>query len=429
MGDDLSRYAQALDYLFVRTAGPWRLGLERTAALLHEIGDPHRGLRIIHVAGTNGKGSVCAMLEAVLRGRGFRVAKYTSPHLIDFRERILIDGAPASEDAVVAFVDRWTPTIERLGATFFEATTAMAFSIIADAAPDVAIVEVGLGGRLDSTNVVDPMAAIVTNVGFDHTEYLGDTRDAIAREKAGIFKPDRAAIVGEADPRMRRVLAQLAAAARGAPRVEVADAWPVSRVRVGADGTAFTAGLRDAAVECRTSMIGAHQAANAATALAALGILPPPFATPAPDAAPLLTRARVPGRFQRWDRYIFDVAHNRDGAGVCAAALSAVAPSRPCVALVSVLRDKDWRGMLAALAPAVDSFVLTAAPTAPAPRAWDPAEAGRFAEERGWKVRVEPDFDRALDVVSREAATVLITGSFHTVGDAMSRLQVSPLAE
>jgi dihydrofolate synthase/folylpolyglutamate synthase len=421
VGHRLSAYRDALDFLFVRTTGQWRLGLERTQALLAELGDPQQSLRIIHVAGTNGKGSVCATLDAVLRQRGLRVARYTSPHLVDFRERFLIDGAPVSEAAVVQFIDQWTPTVERLGATFFEATTAMAFSLFAEAKPDVAIVEVGLGGRLDSTNVVDPVAAVVTSIGIDHTEYLGDTREAIAGEKAGIFKPGRPAIIGDRDPTIRALLAEHAQRAGATPIVAAGEAQEVT---VSAQGTAFELDGQ----QYLTPLVGRHQADNTAVALAALQSLPDDLRVTPAQAAPLLAAVRLPGRFQRHGRYLFDVAHNRDGAAVCAAGLRAVAPDRPVVAVLSVLGDKDWRGIMAELAPVVDRFILTTAPTSPASRSWDPAAVLRVATDKGWPAALERDFDHALARAASEGATVLITGSFHTVGDAMDRLQVSPLA-
>jgi dihydrofolate synthase/folylpolyglutamate synthase len=421
VGYRLSAYRDALDFLFVRTTGQWRLGLDRTRALLAELGNPEQQLRVVHIAGTNGKGSVCATLDAVLQQRGHRVARYTSPHLVDFRERFLIDGVPVDEAAVVQFIEQWTPTVERLGATFFEATTAMAFHLFAAAKPDVAIIEVGLGGRLDSTNVVDPLAAIVTSIGIDHTEFLGDSREAIAGEKAGIFKPGRPAVIGDRDPAIRQLLVEHAAAARAAPIVV---APTVDAVRVTAEGTAFLADGEPFV----TPLVGRHQADNTAVALAALEQLPEGLRVARGEAGPLLAAVRLPGRFQRHGRYLFDVAHNRDGAAVCAAGLRAVTPPRPVVAVLSVLGDKDWRGILTELAPVVDRFILTTAPTSPASRAWDPAAVLRVASEMGVPAALERDFDRALDRAAREGETVLITGSFHTVGDAMDRLQVSPLA-
>lgn len=381
---------------------------------------------MVHVGGTNGKGSVCATVEAVLRARGHRVAMYTSPHLIDFRERIVIDNRPASEAAIVEFIREWTPTVERTGATFFEATTAMAFSLFASAEPDVAVVEVGLGGRLDATNVVDPAVAVVTAIGIDHVEYLGDTTEAIAREKAGIFKPRRPAVIGEPDAAVRVLLREAAEAAGAVPVRDVHAAMPVSEVRVEADGTHFVVSPGGERITCRTPLLGAHQAHNAATAFLTLEAMPEAFAVGAAEASQLLAGVALPGRFHRRGRYVFDVAHNPAGAAVFAATLRAVAPPRPRTAVLSVLGDKDWRGMIAALRGEIDLFVLTTAPTSPASRAWDPAAVFRVAQEEGWAAVLERDFDAALARAAAHEGTIVITGSFHTVGDAMARLHVSP---
>jgi dihydrofolate synthase/folylpolyglutamate synthase len=429
VGDRLSAYRDALDYLFVRTTGQWRFGLERTRALLALLGNPHRDLQIIHVGGTNGKGSVCATLERVLRDRGFRVAKYTSPHLVDFRERMVVDGVAVAEQFIVEFIARWTPDIERLGATFFEATTAMALAYFAESRPDVTILEVGLGGRLDATNVVDPLLAIVTNVGIDHTEYLGDTREKIAGEKGGIFKRGRPALIGETDAAISELLASTARTAGATPIDIACDTAHVDHVSVAADGTRFRLVIDGEAHAGRTSLLGRHQALNAAVALRALALLPAPLATRHAEALASLPRVRLAGRFQRHGQFIFDVAHNMDGATVCASTVAEVGAARPCVALLSILRDKDWRGMLQALAPVVDRFVMTIAPTSPPSRAWDPVEARDEAMRCGWIADVEPDFGRALEHAGALGPTVLVTGSFHTVGDAMERLHVSPLAE
>ena len=179
MGDDLSvapgPYQEALQYLFARTTGKSKFGLERTRALLAALGNPQDRIPCFHVAGTNGKGSVCATLEALLRARGLRTAKYTSPHLVDFRERFVIDGVAVDPAYIVDFITTRTAAAERI-----EATTAMAFQYFAESGVDVAVIETGLGGRLDSTNVVRPLVAGVTSIGIDHVEYLGDTREAIA---------------------------------------------------------------------------------------------------------------------------------------------------------------------------------------------------------------------------------------------------------
>lgn len=425
MGDELGAYRRALDSLFARTTGKSKFGLERTEALLAALGNPHTRFDVFHVAGTNGKGSVCATLEAALRAQGLRVGKYTSPHLVDFRERFLVDGAAVDAEYVTRFIEQWTPTVERLGATFFEATTAMAFALFAEREIDVAVVEAGLGGRLDSTNVVKPVVAGVTSIGIDHTEYLGESREEIAREKAGIFKPGAAAVIGEREADISEQLVRMAHAAGSAPIVSVRERYAPTHIDLSAGGTRFTIAN---GVEWQTPLIGEHQAWNAATAVAMLDASGRRYALDVESLRNSLAQVRLPGRFHRVGGFIFDVAHNPDGAHVLARTLREVVPSRPICALLCVLADKDWRGVMQELSGVVDNFLLTMAPTAPASRAWNPAEALRYAQSNGWDAQVEEDFDRALARARTLGETVLITGSFHTVGDAMVRLQVDPIA-
>jgi dihydrofolate synthase / folylpolyglutamate synthase len=400
------------------------------AALLDALGRPHERLRAFHVGGTNGKGSVTTTLSALLRARGLRVAMYTSPHLVDFRERFVIDGQPITERDVTDWIERRTPLVERLGATFFEATTAMGFELFAAANVDVAVIEVGLGGRLDATNVLSPLAAGVASIGIDHVEYLGETHEQIAREKAGIFKAGRPAVIGEPDPAIRDLLARCARSSGSAPVLVVADDVTLSDIVLEpTGGTSFTYTRHGARpTRLHTGLTGVHQASNTALALLMLEAAGPRYDVEPPQAADVLSRVTLPGRFQRVGRYIFDVAHNPDGATVLARTLDAVKPQRPIVAVVAVLVDKDWRGILTALAPSVDRFILTSAPTAPESRAWRPEDAVTFAREHGWTAEIEHDFARALARGESAGGTVLVTGSFHTVGDAMASLQVSPLA-
>ena len=428
MGVHLKTYLDALDFLYARTTGKWKLGLERVHALLRTLGDPHLQLRALHVAGTNGKGSVCATLDAVLRARGLRVARYTSPHLIDFPERFLVDGVPVESDRIVEWVDRWTPEVERLGATFFEATTAMAFQFFAESGVDVAVIETGLGGRLDATNVLVPLVAGVTNIQIDHVEYLGATREEIAFEKAGIFKRGVPAIVGEPDAGIRALLVEHARGHGATPIRAVYDEAALSEVTVTADKTRFVARTSRGERAVRTPLVGRHQASNALVALAMLEALPDDLR---PDDATVeqgLSRVRLPGRFQRVGKFVFDVAHNPDGSRVLARTLEEARLPRPVAAVFSVLSDKDWASMMAALAPQVDRFIVTNSPTAPSSRSWNVIDVLAHARAQGWEAEVVRDFDRALARADAEAATVVITGSFHTVGDAMSRLQVSPTA-
>jgi dihydrofolate synthase/folylpolyglutamate synthase len=382
----------------------------------------------VHVAGTNGKGSVVAMCDSVLRAKGLRVGRYTSPHLIDFRERVLVDGAPISEENVLRLLQRMMPLAEKIGATFFELTTALAFSHFSESNVDVAVVETGLGGRLDSTNVLEPIAATVTSIGLDHTDLLGDTLEKIAAEKAGIFKADAAAIIGEPNPAIAALLKKSALEAGARPVRIAAHEFRISQIALGATGTSFVLDTKLGLRPMRTRLVGKHQAGNAAIAIATLGAL---GAFLEPDWTEIergLSLVTLPGRYQTQGKYIFDVAHNPDAARALAETMIATAPPRPRTALVAVLADKDWRGVLRELAHVVDSFIVTMAPSAPAERAWRSEEAAAFIRELGIRVEDEPDFTAALGKAAKGAATVLVTGSFHTVGDAMSRLQVSPFA-
>jgi len=445
--DLLTSYGEAIQALFARTTGSIKPGLERTEALLEKLGSPHRKISTIHIAGTNGKGSVVATCEALLGARGLVVGRYTSPHLVDFRERVTVNGKPMFEEEVLEFLERWIPTAEQMGATFFEVTTALAFDWLAKREVDLAVIETGLGGRLDSTNVLMPRVATVTSIGLDHTDLLGDTLEAIAKEKAGIFKSGVPAVIGEPAPAIRDLLAKCAQDAGARPVVVLDQDYAIGDVDVTASGTSFTLGQkasvsgkssapssssglwgRKEPQQITTPLIGAHQARNTATAIATLAAVGKEYLPPPAGISKALTGVFLPGRFQRHGKFIFDVAHNPDGARTIAQTLRAVNPPAPRTALVAVLSDKDWRGIIRELAPAVDRFVFTNAPSAPAERKWDAAEALTFAKAQGFAAALEPDMDAALTLAQKDSETVLVTGSFHTVGDAMSRLQVSPFA-
>ncbi|MGV3708539.1 MAG: bifunctional folylpolyglutamate synthase/dihydrofolate synthase [Gemmatimonas sp.] len=421
-------YRAALERLFARTGNAWNLGLGRVAGFLERLGNPHLQYPVFHIAGTNGKGSTVATLEAILRGAGMRVGRYTSPHLVDFRERIVVDGTPMAPTAIVEFLREWDPEAAKIGCSFFEVTTSMALWYFNLQRVDVALVEVGLGGRLDATNLVQPLAAAVTQIGFDHVEYLGNTLGAIAGEKAGIFKPGAVAIIGDSRPESQTVL-EARAKEVGASFILSADRdFKVSDIDVAMDGTTFTHEFGHTRERLHTALTGSFQANNTAVALAMLRGAGGRWAEAGLNAGRYLGNAYIAGRFHRVAPYIFDVAHNPDGAATVAANIQRLGAEKPIVALVSVLGDKDWRGILNALAPVVDSFVLTNAPTAPASRAWKLDDVFAWSSERGLQASMEADFDAALASVSAAGNTVLITGSFHTVGDAMERLQVDPLA-
>jgi dihydrofolate synthase/folylpolyglutamate synthase len=347
---------------------------------------------------------------------------------VDFRERVLVDGGAISEDEVLDWIERRSPAIESLGATFFEATTALAIEHFAAEEVDVVVLETGLGGRLDSTNVVTPLAATVTSIGMDHTDLLGDTIEAIAGEKAGIFKTGCPAVIGERDDHVASVLDAAAKERRASPVRRVEGEWAPREIAISSEGTAFVLGDQRRPTRLTTRLVGEHQAWNAATALLTLDTAGEEWRPTDEAVAKGLARVALPGRMQRVGQRIFDVAHNPAGARVLEQTLREIGAARPLVCVLAVLGDKDWRGIMTELSPVVDHFVLTTAPTAPADRTWNASLALEYARTHGWSAQLLTKFDDALAHADAAAGTVLITGSFHTVGDAMARLQVDPLA-
>jgi folylpolyglutamate synthase/dihydropteroate synthase len=224
------------ELLGLQPTGEIRWGLRRVRTMLESVGRPHMAYRSVHVGGTNGKGSVAAMIASILSSAGHRVGLYTSPHLVDFGERIRIDGQPADEEMLVRGATRLRPLAEELGATFFEATTALAFLCFAEADVDFVVAEVGLGGRLDATNVLLPEVATITNVAWDHADYLGRTLSAIAGEKAGISKPGVPLVLGRLEPEAGRIVRETAARA-GAPLLQLGYDAAVRRIRILRDAT------------------------------------------------------------------------------------------------------------------------------------------------------------------------------------------------
>ncbi|MEO5579340.1 MAG: folylpolyglutamate synthase/dihydrofolate synthase family protein, partial [Gemmatimonadaceae bacterium] len=375
----LSEYGRTLAALFARTGATSKFGLERTEAFLALLGNPHDQIRTFHVAGTNGKGSVVATLYTLLRAKGLRVGRYTSPHLIDFRERIVVDDVEIGEQEVVDFLVRWLPDTERLGATFFEITTAMAFAHFAKAKVDVAIIEAGLGGRLDASNVITPLVAAVTSIGVDHTEFLGDTIPSIAGEKAGIFKAGVPAVFGPMSAEARDTLLSTAAAVGAAPVIQSSDLFAPTNVMVAPTGTDFDIAFDGAGARLRSGLVGAEQAVNSCIALTILGAAGREYETSLAEAAVTLPSVHLPGRFQQVGKFILDVAHNPDSMAALVRTLQAVDPPRPLVAILGILNDKNWRAMMHILAEVADLIILTDPPSAPATRAWSLSEATEFA--------------------------------------------------
>ena len=384
-----------------------RLGLERMNRALEELGHPERGLRILHVAGTNGKGSTCAMAAQALLEAGHRTGLYTSPHLVRFNERIALDGVPVGDDTL----ERLTSVIRRscpwhdAGAagdrlTYFEFATLLALLHFAEARAEAVVLEVGLGGRFDATNAVRPGACAVSRIGLDHTDLLGNTLGAIAAEKAGIFKPGVPCVVAHAQPPEAMVVLRGEADRRGAP-LSVAPASYAGPV----------------------ALAGQHQRGNAALAAAALRLLDAAgVSVPEEAIARGIARARWPGRLETVAGVLLDGAHNPDGASALASALPALHPDRPVELVFGVLADKDHRGMLAAIAPAVRGMHLVA-PRSPRARA-----TATYRDLASGLVPAAHEHGSVVEAIAcaRQAAgangLVCVAGSLYLVGEARALL-------
>ncbi|HTT71778.1 MAG TPA: folylpolyglutamate synthase/dihydrofolate synthase family protein [Anaeromyxobacteraceae bacterium] len=384
-----------------------RLGLDRMERALEALGHPERGLRILHVAGTNGKGSTCAMAAQALVEAGYLTGLYTSPHLIRFNERIALDGAAISDSKLEGLQERlrracpWHDggdEAERL--TYFEFATLLAILHFAEEGAQAVVLEVGLGGRFDATNVVRPLACAVTRIGLDHTDLLGDTLEAIAREKAGIFKPGVPAVVAHAQPAPAMAALLAEAARRGAPVTVALPAYPGP-----------------------LALAGPHQRGNAALAAAALRLLAGQGLEVKEAAiAAGFARTRWPGRLEMVHGVLLDGAHNPDGAAALAEALAALYPDRPVELVFGVLADKDHRGMLAALGPAVRGLHLVVPPS---PRARAIESYRALAASLVPRVDVHGSVQEALSCARRAAAgegLACVAGSLYLVGAARGLL-------
>jgi len=404
-----------------RPAHKIRWGLERTRAMLRSLGDPHLAAEYVHVGGTNGKGSTAALVDSVLLRSGQRTGLYTSPHLYDFAERIRIGGEPADERLLEDCAREVLIAAEREDASFFESATVLAFEAFRRSGCETVVLEVGLGGRLDATNVVDPRVTVISSIDRDHSDYLGDTLEEIADEKAGILKPGAPAVVGTLAPGPLDVV--LARAAELGVSVDVLGRdMSVEDVAFGLDGTRFSYRSSGWAEGTRvhTRLIGEHQARNAALAIRALERFESDVSVQ--DVVAGMADVSWPGRFEilepEGECWVLDIAHNPEATRTLAEMVNVLPLPRPVVLLLSILGDKPWSQMLVPLLASASASVFTIAPSSPVERRWKPSEALQAAT--GWPVEVELDFGRAMRR-ARELAgrgTVVVTGSAHTVGDA-----------
>lgn len=436
-------YPDAIRFLYnLRWFGA-KLGLDNTFKLADLAGNPQHQLRFIHVAGTNGKGSTCAMLESIYRAAGLRVGLFTSPHLVAFGERIQVNRELISDSDVVRLVAEmqslleqgWGATVsETPGAapglvahaqgpaagghavehpTFFEVVTVMALRYFAAQNCDLVIWETGLGGRLDSTNIVTPLAGIITNIQYDHQKWLGETLASIAAEKAGIIKPGIPVVTGTAAPEPLSVIEQTARN-RSAPLVVVSSSEaqhpPLDTIQL--------------------PLLGQHQRMNAAVALAAVRALAPLLPVSSESIRAGLARVHWPGRLQvvtraSGQRIVLDGAHNVSGAEILVAAFREYFPgSRPALVL-GILRDKDWPAMCEVLAPLAGRILLVPVPCERTAEPHGLAEVCRRANPAA-QVTEFPSLATALADAAGEPF-LTIAGSLYLIGEAMELLELSPL--
>ncbi|MCH7992105.1 MAG: bifunctional folylpolyglutamate synthase/dihydrofolate synthase, partial [Gemmatimonadetes bacterium] len=348
-----------------------------------------------------------------------------------FRERLLIDGRPLSEHALLGYASEVRDPVLRSGLTFFEAVTVLAMHAFAREGVEVAVMEVGLGGRLDATNVVRPEVAAITNVAMDHTDFLGETLREIAREKAGIMKPGVPIVTGETTPEILGIFQALARDV-GSPLIRL-DPGALESVRVSIDQTSFVLSTGTwGDLELSTPLVGFHQAANAALAVEILDQLREDLKPSAADIIGGMASVEYHGRDEIAQidgrTWLFDVAHNTAGMLTLVDTIDRLDLPRPLVALIGVLGDKDWHSMLPPLLSRADAAILTQPPSAPPERRWDVAAAADQVEALT-VVRVVEDFERAVTRAKERAkrGTVVVTGSVHTVGSAMSLLGLDPL--
>lgn len=427
-------YAETLEYLYTATplfqregATAYKPGLATTEALDAHYGHPHRLYPTIHVAGTNGKGSTSHTLAAVLQCAGYRVGLFTSPHLVDFRERIRVDGEPVSEEYVVRFVQEAEELIERYRPSFFEITTLMALKYFAEASVDIAVIEVGLGGRLDSTNIIRPSLSIITGISRDHTQYLGDTLEAIAGEKAGIIKPETPVIVGRADePEVERVFTrraeeQAALLRRAYQEVVITDVQPDGV------GQCFTY-VTETAPQLSPlyyALGGTAQRYNLPTILTALDELRRQgwAITDAAIRTGLREVVALTGLRGRWEviqerpLIVCDTGHNEDGIRYVVEQLRAL--GRPLHLVFGMVNDKDITSVLALL-PQEAAYYFTAASV---PRALPSEEMQLLAGQAGLRGEAYPSVSEAL-AAAREAVgdrdeVIFIGGSNFIVADLL----------
>jgi dihydrofolate synthase/folylpolyglutamate synthase len=410
--------------------------LERISRLLAKLGNPHRRLKVVHVAGSKGKGSTAALIASILTHAGYKIGLFTQPHLITPRERCRINSRLISEEEFAGYVGRLKPSIEAVAesesigqVSFFEIYTALAFTYFADNAVDFAVVEVGLGGRLDATNVVDPLVSVITPISLEHTAILGDTHEAIAKEKAEIIKPSRPVILAPQLSEAQAVF-ETVAADRDAPMDEVGCDIHLKRKDWSLNGQAFDLTTQSAFYpDLFLPLLGEHQAINAATAIACIErIRQEGYTVPRTSIYGGLKEVRWAGRMQVVGQspvILLDGAHSPTSAEALCKAIREVFRYRRLILVVGLMRDKDLQAIGQVLCPFADEIIATQA--FDNPRVTPAEEIAQAWSETGTILHVCPSVREAIPLAQSIATTsdlICVAGSIYIVGEAMKVLDI-----
>lgn len=422
---------QALQYLHNLTSLGWKLGLNKIRSLLAELNDPHDQYPTIHIAGTNGKGSTSAMVESILRTAGYKTGLLTSPHLVSIGERIKCEGKAMSQGDLVYYIEQLQPLIKKYKCTFFEAITAIAFAYFADQQIDIAVIEVGLGGRLDATNVITPLISIITNIEIDHTKQLGKNRKNIAFEKAGIIKPNSICITNSSSKSVNAIFSQICQDRR-VKHIRVDQLLRVNKVELNEDVTLLDMAINGSIFPgLKLSLVGEHQIQNAALAVTAVTVLDSRFLPiKVEDIYRGLLDVQMPGRLQtiaQNPKIVIDVGHNPNGIVNIKKSLRTIFKYDRLIILFGVCKDKNYPAMIKSLAPLADLFIATKAATQ---RALSPTMIASVALKYTDKVHKSKTSIEGLHY-ARECAKkndlILCIGSHYLVSEVMACFNEKPI--
>ncbi len=414
-------YDQALEYLQNLTSLGWKLGLDKIRSLLKEIDNPHEKYKVVHVAGTNGKGSTSSMLASILKSAGYKTGLFTSPHLFYVGERIKYNGEPISQDELVEYIKRLQPSIKKYKTTFFESITAIALLYFADKKVDIAVVEVGLGGRLDATNVVHSILSIITNISIDHTRQLGKDRESIAKEKAGIIKPNSICISNSTYKSVNSIFEKFCRV-RQAKHISLTQLIDINNVKFREKFTCLDLKINGAYYpQLKLSLIGEHQVQNGALAVAAANILNDKF-------LPIKTDHIYEGlRHVQWTarlqtissnpKIVVDVAHNPNGILFLKKSIKTIFKYKRLIIVMGIVKDKLYEDMVKQIAPLADLFIAVKANNR---RSLSAAILGNAAKKYSKNVVKCKTVQKGLFIALQETNKddmILCTGSHYTVGE------------